>query len=86
MNLLPNSRMGIFIKISLTDLFGSEPRLYETTAMFSFKTDVNVDKTSGDIELSCKIIAEFQTKVLSSMISFTAGRKKVYIKKMCQLA
>ena len=44
--------------------------------MFSFRTDVSVAKTSRDMELSCKIIAEFQTNVLSSMISFIAGKKE----------
>ena len=45
--------------------------------MFSFRTEVSVAKTSGDIESSCKIIAEFQTNVLSSKISFTAGSKQI---------
>ena len=55
--------------------------------MFSFRTEVSVAKTSGDIESSCKIIAEFQTNVLSSKISFTAGSKQIVylsIQKNCQ--
>ena len=47
--------------------------------MFSFRTDVSVAKTSRDMELSCKIIAEFQTNVLSSMISFIAGKKGIVV-------
>ena len=49
--------------------------------MFSFRTEVSVAKTSGDIESSCKIIAEFQTNVLSSKISFTAGSKQIVYSK-----